>query len=101
MTELDKLWEGIDWDKVTTIPFITKRIHQIRTESYKLLEELEMVHKVNKSLSDEKEKNRRVCLEMVTEREQKLEAIRHEVSTYPDSMHVGRLKRKLLEVLGE
>lgn len=34
----DELWEDIDWDRVTTIPFITERIHKIKAEGDKLKE---------------------------------------------------------------
>ncbi len=34
----DALWENIDWDRVTTIPFITERVHEIKAEGDKLKE---------------------------------------------------------------
>ncbi len=32
----DELWEEINWDRVTTIPFITERIHAIKAEGDRL-----------------------------------------------------------------
>ena len=42
MTEWDELWEGVDWDRVTTIPFITERIKKIKNEGDKLPKILEV-----------------------------------------------------------
>lgn len=101
MNELDKLWDEFGSDPMRSIKdhiWRTTHLAKIKVEGYKLLEELEMVHKVNKSLSDEKEKNRRVCLEMVTEREQKLEAIRKLIQEPTDFYTLQGL---IGEVLGE
>jgi len=36
-----ELWEGIEWNRVTTIPFITERIHEIKAMGDRLKEKAE------------------------------------------------------------
>lgn len=41
LDEWDQLWEDIDWDRVTTIPFITERIHKIRAKGDSMKKKLQ------------------------------------------------------------
>ena len=40
----DELWEEINWDQVTTIPFITERIHKIKAKGDMLFAKIEQIH---------------------------------------------------------
>jgi len=40
----DELWEEIDWDRVTTIPFITERIHEIKAMGDRLNSAITQIH---------------------------------------------------------
>lgn len=44
MTEWEQLWQEVDWDKVTTIPFITERIQAIRAEGDRMNTSLMQIH---------------------------------------------------------
>lgn len=96
MNEWDKLWDTLPETELWRAYIPSYYLSKIKAEGDKLQEELETIHKVNKSISDEKEKNRQEYIELY----KKLEAIRKILDAW-DWHYPPNSMEKITEVLSE